>query len=102
MYEILGYTMQSSFDQYRRSFQRVIASYDRLRDREALNVQPQRVKLYRVSETMTLRRALARAGADEDQLPELALLNNAGLDETIEAGTLLKTIAGKPAGSRRR
>jgi predicted Zn-dependent protease len=103
MYEILAYTMQSSFDSYRRSFQQVIASFDRLRDRDALNIQPQRIKLYRVPKTMTLRQAFARADVDEDRMPELALVNNAELDDTIEAGTLLKTVEGRnPTGSRRR
>ena len=102
MYEILGYTMQSSFDHYRRSFLEVIGSFDRLRDREALNVQPQRIKLHRVSETMSLRQAFQRADVNEDRWPELALVNNAALDDMVEAGTLLKTIAGRPAGSRQR
>jgi predicted Zn-dependent protease len=103
MYEILAYTMQSSFDRYRRIFQRVIGSYDRLRDRDALNVQPQRIKLFRVPETMTLRQALSRADVDEDLMPELALVNNTELDDLVEAGKLLKTIEGRrPAGSRRR
>jgi predicted Zn-dependent protease len=103
MYEILAYTMQSSFDQYRRTFQRVIGSYDRLRDRDALNIQPQRIKLFRVPETMTLRQALARADVDEDLMLELALVNNAELDDSVEAGTLLKALEGRrPTGSRRR
>lgn len=95
IYEILAYTMQSNFDRYRRTFQQVISSYDRLRDREALNIQPQRIRLYRVPETMTLRQAFVRTDVEEETMPELALANNAELDDIVEAGRLLKTVEGK-------
>ena len=103
MYEILAYTMQSNFDRYRRTFQQVISSYDRLRDRDALNIQPQRIKLYRVPETMKLRQAFVRTDVEEEMMSELALANNAELDDIIEAGTLVKIVEGKmPPGSQPR
>jgi predicted Zn-dependent protease len=98
VYEIFGMTRESSYRRYRDTFLRVIASYDRLRDRKALDAEPLRIRLYRVPESVRLEEALERAGADGRLLPDLALVNNLELGDVVEAGTLLK-IAGR-GGSR--
>jgi predicted Zn-dependent protease len=98
VFEILGMTRESSYRRYRDTFLRVIASYDRLRDRKALDAEPLRIRLYRVPESMRLEEALVRAGVDGRLLPELALVNNRELEDVVEAGTLLKIV--ERGGSR--
>jgi predicted Zn-dependent protease len=98
VYEIFGMTRESSYRRYRDTFLRVIASYDRLRDRKALDAQPLRIRLYRAPESMRLREALVRGGADGRLLPDLALVNNLELDDIVEAGALLKIV--ERGGSR--
>jgi predicted Zn-dependent protease len=92
VYEIFGMTRESSYRRYRDTFLRVIASYDRLRDRKALDAQPLRIRLYRVPESMRLEKALVRAGVDGRLLPELALVNNREPEDVVDAGTLLKIV----------
>ena len=91
-------TRENSYRRYRDTFLRVIASYDRLRDRKALDAEPLRIRLYRVPESMSLEEALVRAGADGRLLPDLALVNNRELEDVVEAGTLLKVV--ERGGSR--
>jgi predicted Zn-dependent protease len=100
VYEILGFTREGSYRRYRDVFLNTISSYDRLRDRKALEIQAHRIALYRVPNTMALGDALARAGVDKELFADLALLNNLQLDESVEAGTLLKVVTGSPGGGR--
>ena len=75
-YEVLAYTSEQAYRHYRETFLQVVASFDRLRDREALAAQPERIHIYRVPRSMTLGEALAESGIDREQMAELALVNN--------------------------
>ena len=91
-YEILGYTYQQRYRQYRSTFLGVVDSFARLTDREALEVQPHRIVLYRVPGPMTAGDAFLRSGADQESVEDLTLLNNLRADSLVEAGTLLKIV----------
>ena len=92
VYEILGYTYEQRYRQYRQTFLGVVGSYARLTDRAALDVQPRRVRLYRVESPMSARDAFFKSGADEESLEDLTLLNNLDADALVGAGTWLKII----------
>jgi len=52
---------------------------------------------------MKLRQAFVRTDVEEEMMSELALANNAELDDIIEAGTLVKIVEGeKPPRSQPR
>jgi predicted Zn-dependent protease len=91
-YEILGYTYEQRYRQYRNTFLGVVDSFARLTDRAALDVQPHRIALYRVPAVMSAREAFSQSGAGEDSLEELSLLNNLRLDDVVELGSLLKIV----------
>ena len=91
-YEILGYTYEQRYRQYRRTFLGVVDSYARLTDRAALDVQPRRIALYRVPTEMSAREVFLQSGADEESIEELTLLNNLRPDELVGAGELLKIV----------
>jgi predicted Zn-dependent protease len=93
-YEVLAYTSERAYRNYRETFLQVVASFDRLRDREALAAQPDRIHIYRIPRSMTVEEALAESGIDREQMEEMALVNNAQLNDRLEAGDLIKTIEG--------
>jgi predicted Zn-dependent protease len=76
----------------RETFLDVFGSFSRLTAREDLDVQPQRIRLYQVPRSMNARQALIEAGVLPHQLETVALLNHLALPDTVEAGTLLKSV----------
>ena len=94
IYEILGLTRRNAIKRYAPVFQGVIESFDRLRDRSALEIQPRRIHWVQASRNVTLREALLEAGADSDELDDLAVLNNLGLDESLTKGQWIKVLEG--------
>ena len=91
-YEIIGLTRPNTFRRYTPVFYEVIESFDRLRDRAALEVQPDRLALYQLPSAMTLRDALERAGMEEDRFDALSVLNNAALTVRLESGSWIKIV----------
>jgi predicted Zn-dependent protease len=92
MYELFAYTSPDRFGRMRETFLDVFGSFSRLTAREDLEVQPQRIRLYQVPRSMNARQALIEAGVLPHQLEEVALLNHLALPDTVEAGTLLKSV----------
>ncbi len=92
IYEILGLTRRNAIRRYAPVFQDVIESFDRLRDRSALEIQPWRIHWVQASGNVTLREALLEAGADSDRIDDLAVLNNLGLDAGLTEGQWIKVL----------
>jgi predicted Zn-dependent protease len=92
IYEIIGLTRQSAFRRYVPVFHEVIESFDRLRDRDALEVEPLTIHLYRVPRATAFRNALREAGMEEERYQELSLLNNTTLDAEVAAGETIKVV----------
>jgi predicted Zn-dependent protease len=92
VFELFLYTSSDRFRRLQPTFQAVVESFARLRDREALNRQPDRIRIHRVASRTTLRAALSAAGISEQRWDEFALLNQTSLDRTVSAGTLLKLV----------
>lgn len=92
VYEIVGLTRQNAIRRYTPVFHEVIESFDRLRDRSALEIEPRRIHLYQVPRTMAFRDALRQAGMEEERFDELSLLNNTTLDAEVAAGETIKVV----------
>lgn len=91
-YEILGLTRTNTVQRYQTAFRQTIASFDRLRDAEALNRQPERLRIFRLPAAMNARQAFEDAGVEPDRLEEMALVNNLELDDPLQAGALIKVV----------
>ena len=98
-YQILGYTPSQRFSNYESTFRQVIRSFDRLRDRAALAVQPLRI------DVRTIRRSTTLAALIEDEGspvpgPQLAIANGIELDTPLSRGDRIKWVVGSlpPAG----
>jgi predicted Zn-dependent protease len=92
IYEILGYSRASDAGRYGSVFLEIIGSFRRLTDRRALEVEPRRLELYKVPRRMSLKEALELSGADPTEAEDLSILNNAYLDDVVEARALIKTV----------
>lgn len=92
IYRFVGYTNESRFADYRGIFRTSMRSFNRLTDSELLNRQPTRLQITSAAQTSALRELLP------DQLPPglspeaLAIMNQRELDETVEAGTPIKSV----------
>jgi predicted Zn-dependent protease len=91
-YQILGFTPARGLSRYDRVFSASIGSFSRLTDPSALNVQPNRITIVRLSESMTLAEFNARFPS-RIPVDELALINGlAGPNTRIPAGARVKRI----------
>ncbi len=90
---LLGYTPQSRWSAYDRIFAEAIGSFDNLTDRRYLDVQPRRIEIVPLRESMTVAAFKARhptpVSADV-----LALINGVAAGGTLPAGEPVKTVVG--------
>ena len=93
-YQLLGATPAPRYDRYESTFRRYVDSYERLRDRSALEVEPLRVDLVTPSAATTIGE-LATGRRSPLSPQELAILNGVEVDETIEAGRTIKWVVGE-------
>jgi len=91
VYQFQGVTPAEQYGTYRRNFERSMESFDRLTDAQKLNVEPTRLRIRSAGQ-----RAPFRAFVEADGLPsemteeDLAILNQIGLNETVDADRPLK------------
>ena len=93
-YQILGYTSTERVDTYDDVFRSVIGSFDRLTDREALQVQPLRIDVQTVQQSATLA-ALVEDRGSPITVEELALVNGIEPDTTLSRGDRIKWVVGE-------
>ncbi len=92
IYRFVGYTSESRFANYRDTFRSSSRSFDRLTDPDLLNVQPTRLQITAADQTSPLRDLLPAELPSDLTAEGLAIMNQRELDETIEAGTPIKTV----------
>ncbi len=91
VYSFKGLSAASTYDTYGPVFRRTFEGFDRLTDQGLLDTQPVRIRIVQAD-----RSAPFRTFVDESNLPEgmtvedLAILNQLGADERVEAGRPLK------------
>ena len=91
VYQFQGLTTAGRYQTYRSVFERTMTGFDELRAPDKLNVQPTRLAI-----TSAPRTAPFRTFVEEEALPDainatdLAIINQVGLDDTVEQGRPLK------------
>lgn len=93
VYQLLGYTSAQRYGAYESTFERSIASFDRLTDRAALNVQPKRIELVTLDRAMTIER-FAERHPSTIPTAELVLINGVQEGDRLPAGRPVKRVVG--------
>ncbi len=94
IYQILGYSPAAVYSQHERTFRQALGSFAPLTDPAVLALQPDRISIVRVGESMTLAE-FNRRFPSAIPIAELAIINQlAGPETVIPAGTQLKRVVG--------
>jgi predicted Zn-dependent protease len=92
IYQIIGYSPAAVYANFDQVFQQSIRTFAPLRDAQALNVQPNRMRIVRTTEAMTLTQFNQRFPSTIP-VAELAVLNQVeGAQSLIPAGTPVKRV----------
>lgn len=92
IYQIMGISEASNFDNYHPAFLSTMRNFRELKDAEKLNRKPEQVQIKTLSKTMTLAQALKAYNIPDDRLEELAILNGMALDASLSSGTMIKVV----------
>jgi len=93
VFAFLGFAAQARFDTYASAFERTLGGFATLTDAARINVKPERLGIRKTARQGSLRQALQGFGVAQDKLEAHAVLNGMKLDDTLPAGTLVKTVA---------
>jgi predicted Zn-dependent protease len=93
VYQILGYSPQSVWSSYEGTISRSVASFNRLTDEKILSVEPMRVNIVTLDESMTFEEFTKRYPSSIS-VETLALINKAELDDKLQSGQLMKQVVG--------
>jgi predicted Zn-dependent protease len=88
-----GFTNNSLFDTFRPTFTASASGFKALTDRNILNIQPDRLKIQKVSRKGSLKETLKKWGVVDAELDELALINGMSLSDQVQPNTYIKTVA---------
>jgi len=92
-YQLIGYTTSSRFGQYSPEFEHSLESFARLTDSRLLNVEPKRIDIVEIQESMSVETFNERFPSTVE-FNELLLLNGWTAGQRLEAGTLVKRVTG--------
>ena len=87
-----GLSTESDFKKYQPEIESTLTSFAPLTDPAKINVRPKKVIVRTVERPGTLSQVFASFGVQQNQMKELALLNNLELNSEIPAGRLIKII----------
>jgi predicted Zn-dependent protease len=99
IYRLMGYAPRDRWARYQQPIRSTMGSFDRLTDREALNVQPMRLDVVAASRRMTLAQFVAEVPTSVT-VETMALLNQMEPTTQLSRGQLVKRVAA--ASVRRR
>ena len=98
-YGIMGYTPAGKLSTYDNVFQQTIRSFNQLRNQAALNAQPAKVELVKLTKEMTLEQFNAQYPSTIS-IEELAIINEVESPATaIPVGRTVKRVVGGRAGT---
>ncbi len=92
VYEFHGLAPENAFRSYQPVFQKTMGGFKRLTNKRVLNRKPYRIKIASAPRTGTVKQVLKALGASDGKLQAWAVMNGKTLDETVQAGTLLKIV----------
>jgi predicted Zn-dependent protease len=93
VYQVIGYTLAARWDRYGTVLAESMASFQPLEDARYREVTPHRINLVRLPAAMTARQFLTRYPSSVDDNAVL-LANQVSADQQLEAGRLMKQVAG--------
>jgi predicted Zn-dependent protease len=96
VYQLLGYSVEQKWPSYAAVVDNSIRSFNRLNDPRILAVQPLRLKIVTLDEPMTFEE-FTRRYPSSVSTDTLALINQVGLNDRLDGGTMLKQVVGKAA-----
>jgi predicted Zn-dependent protease len=91
-YAFHGVSASENFAQYRPMFEATMTNFQTLTDASKLNVQPIRIRIQKAPQAGTLREVFGALGVQENQMEQVAFLNNMELTETVSQGQPLKMV----------
>ncbi|MBF5046495.1 M48 family metalloprotease [Aggregicoccus sp. 17bor-14] len=94
-WQLVGYTSAQALQGYDSTFRHFITSFGPVTDKSVLDVQPARVKLVKLTESMTLQQFQQRHPSTIP-IEQLAIINGVKATDSIPAGTTLKQVVGGP------
>lgn len=92
IYVFHGVADDADFNSYFRTFESTMANFNLLTEATKLNVQPKRIKVMSVQRSGTLADAFKNFRVPQDEMKNLALLNNMELTDRVQQGKLIKII----------
>ena len=92
VYEFHGLAPENAFRSYQPVFQKTMGGFKQLTNKRMLNRKPFRIQVARAPGTGTVKQALKALGTPDRKLQAWAVMNGKTLDETVQAGTLLKIV----------
>ena len=95
VYRLAAYAVEARWPAAQPLAERALQSFAPLTDPVALNVQPQRLDIVRLTQRATIE-ALARTRPSPVPVATLALINQVDSEAPLEAGRLVKWIVGQP------
>lgn len=90
VYRFVNYTDEEKFERYGMDFTLSVASFNSISDPSILSVRPVTIAIQEVERSTTLREFLPAQLPMQIEAEEVAILNQLSLDQTIEAGRLIK------------
>ena len=90
VFRFINYTDKSQFDSYVSDFNATTQSFNRLNDSRILNIKPVTLRVIEADRRTEFRNLLPSNLPMSITAEELAIMNQVYLDDTIEAGTLIK------------
>ncbi len=93
LYQLIGITPASAYSRFFPLLEDSIRSFQRLTDRRALGVQPDRIRLHRCRRGETLEQLARQAANPRVDLQELARLNRLEPEQALPQGKLVKLVA---------
>ena len=93
-YQVLGYTTEEKWPEFEPAITASARSFNRLTDKKVLSVKPMRLKVITLDKETTLEEFADRFPSPVS-IETLALINNVGRNERMQAGKKLKQVVGE-------
>lgn len=90
IYQFVSYCIADKFETYSRQFQEASHSFRELDDQDILDIQPVRLETRRADQSGSFSSFLPNSLPMDIQAEDLAIVNQIGLDETVESGSWIK------------
>ncbi len=92
IYVFHGVSAEADFNTYSDTIESSMKTFSTLTDASKINVKPKKILVKKVFRTGTLASAFTYYGMKQEQMAELALLNELELTSQVQAGKLIKII----------